>query len=271
MCRIPCSLLDKEQPVPSSLSLDLQESHSCNLSFRSSSRSQSTIPDEVPLSTGRTSIIWLHKSSPIFCFVGRRLPDSRLSFFRVEAERSICANPTSNNKSSALLLTSFSNELHSYTKLEREETIYASNRNLGALRGIVESSRGKKSLELWIAYIRAIKNIYDVVKIVIHQGSTLSSCLFTFVLDMLTEHIQEQATKSLLFADNCILVGELREELNRKLEMWRQVLEVHIFRIFDVRLHKVDKAYSRCKDWRSYHTKSLNLSIFGQSYNTTRN
>jgi len=111
MCIIPCSFLDKEQSVPSSLSWDRLESQSCSLSFSSSSRSQLTVSDDFPVPTRRVSIIWLHESSPSFCSVERLLPDSVLSSFLDEAEWSISANRTSNSRSSGLLPSSVSNEL----------------------------------------------------------------------------------------------------------------------------------------------------------------
>ena len=98
-----------------------------------------------------------------------------------------------------------------------------------------------------IAYIRAIKDMYDGVttsvrtqngttedfpiKIGLHQGSTLSPYLFTLVMDVLTEHIQEPVPQCMLFADDIVLAGESREEINGKLELWRQALETHGFRI----------------------------------------
>ena len=67
-----------------------------------------------------------------------------------------------------------------------------------------------------IAYIRVIKDMYEgaltsvrtldgvtedfPVTIGLHQGSSLSPYLFTLVLDVLTEHIQELAPRCMLFA-----------------------------------------------------------------------
>jgi len=52
----------------------------------------------------------------------------------------------------------------------------------------------------------------------LHQESTLSPYLFTLVLNVLTEHIQELAPRCILFADDVVLLEESREELNRRLE-----------------------------------------------------
>jgi len=88
-----------------------------------------------------------------------------------------------------------------------------------------------------IAYIRVIKDMYEgaltsvrtldgvtedfPVTIGLHQGSSLSPYLFTLVLDVLTEHIQELAPRCMFFADDVVLLGESREELNGRLETWR--------------------------------------------------
>jgi len=84
-----------------------------------------------------------------------------------------------------------------------------------------------------VTYIRAIKDMYEGSRLVwghngdtedfpittgLHQGSTLSPYLFTFVLDVLTEHIQERAPRCMLFADERVLLGESKEELNGRLE-----------------------------------------------------
>ncbi|KAL5171178.1 hypothetical protein HKD37_11G032712 [Glycine soja] len=69
------------------------------------------------------------------------------------------------------------------------------------------------------------------ITIGLHQGSTLSPYLFTLILDVLTEQIQEIAPRCMLFADDIVLLGESREELNERLETWRRALETHGFRL----------------------------------------
>ena len=58
----------------------------------------------------------------------------------------------------------------------------------------------------------------------LHQRSTLSSYLFILVLGVLVEHIQDLVSRCMLFTDDIFLVEELREELNRKLALWKQAL-----------------------------------------------
>ncbi|KAF1895826.1 hypothetical protein Lal_00037942, partial [Lupinus albus] len=67
----------------------------------------------------------------------------------------------------------------------------------------------------------------DLEKKGIHQGSTLSPNLFALVLNVLIEHIKEPMPQYILSADDIIL----RDELNGKLELWRQALEAHRFHI----------------------------------------
>ena len=69
------------------------------------------------------------------------------------------------------------------------------------------------------------------ITIGLQQGSTLSPYLFTLVLDVLTEHIQELAPRCILFANDVVLLGESREEVNGRLETWRQALEAYGFRL----------------------------------------
>lgn len=118
-----------------------------------------------------------------------------------------------------------------------------------------------KTLEkkgIMIAYIQVIQDIYEWVStsiwthggevddfpitISLHQGSTLIPCLFTLILDVLTEHIQELALRGILFVDDTILLEESKENLNEMLETWRRVLETHSFR-----LSKSKMEYMECK------------------------
>ncbi|KAH1203821.1 Peroxisome biogenesis factor 10 [Glycine max] len=80
------------------------------------------------------------------------------------------------------------------------------------------------------------------ITIGLHQGSTLSPYLFTLILDVLTEQIQEIAPRCMLFADDIVLLGESREELNERLETWRRALEIHGFR-----LSRSKSEYMECK------------------------
>ena len=57
---------------------------------------------------------------------------------------------------------------------------------------------------------------------------TLTPYLFTTALDVLTEHIQELVPRCMLCANNIVLLGESREVINGKLELWRQTFKEHV-------------------------------------------
>ncbi|KEH29601.1 transmembrane protein, putative [Medicago truncatula] len=88
-----------------------------------------------------------------------------------------------------LTLTSITNSLCSVVKLSPVP------------REILWKALAKKGVR--VAYIRYIKDMYQ-------QASTS--------IDVLTEHIQELAPRCMFFAYDVVLLGELREELNGRLE-----------------------------------------------------
>ena len=47
----------------------------------------------------------------------------------------------------------------------------------------------------------------------------------SLVVDALIESIKEEVPVCMFFADDIVLVAELREEINVKLEIWRNTLE----------------------------------------------
>ena len=51
------------------------------------------------------------------------------------------------------------------------------------------------------------------VKVVMHQGSVLSTFLFAVVVDVVTEFAREGALSELLYADDLVLVSESIEAL----------------------------------------------------------
>ena len=59
----------------------------------------------------------------------------------------------------------------------------------------------------------------------LHQSSTLSPYLFALVMDELTKHIQTEVPWCMLFADDIVLVDEIKEGVNAKFELWRNNLE----------------------------------------------
>ncbi|KAF1891102.1 hypothetical protein Lal_00001241 [Lupinus albus] len=67
------------------------------------------------------------------------------------------------------------------------------------------------------------------------------------VLNILTKHIQEPMPQSMLFTDDIVLVGHSREELNGRLEMWRQALGTHEFRISRSKIEYMECKFSKMR------------------------
>lgn len=92
-----------------------------------------------------------------------------------------------------------------------------------------------------MAYIRTIKDMYNgantQVKMVggdskhfpiemgLHQGSILSHFSFSLMMDELIRFIQDKVSRCMLFADDIILIDEIRDRINAKLEVWKQTLK----------------------------------------------
>ena len=63
------------------------------------------------------------------------------------------------------------------------------------------------------------------VKVGQHQGSALSPFLFAVIMDRLMNEVRRKPPWNLLFADDIVICKENREEVERRLESWRYVLE----------------------------------------------
>lgn len=69
------------------------------------------------------------------------------------------------------------------------------------------------------------------VRVGLHQGSALSPFIFNIVMDVIIEEVRETVPWNILYADDIVLCAESREDLEVKLERWRQVLEDRGMRI----------------------------------------
>ncbi|XP_055825518.1 uncharacterized protein LOC129894046 [Solanum dulcamara] len=109
-----------------------------------------------------------------------------------------------------------------------------------------------------MVYIRAINDMYDEdntwikmiggdtkyfpVEMGLHQGSMPSPFLFAFVMDEMTQSIQEQVPWCMLFTNDIVLIDETRDRVNDRLEVSRQTLEFNGFK-----LSRTNTEYLKCK------------------------
>ena len=63
------------------------------------------------------------------------------------------------------------------------------------------------------------------VKVGLHQGSALSPFLFAVIMDRLTDEVRREPPWTMLFADDIVICGGTREEVERRLESWRCAFE----------------------------------------------
>ena len=91
----------------------------------------------------------------------------------------------------------------------------------------------KKKVSL--KYVEAIKDMYDGVTtcvkacngtssyfpimVGLHQSSALSPYLFALIMDELTKDIQDEVPWCMLFADDIMLIDEIRVRVSAKLEL----------------------------------------------------
>ena len=63
------------------------------------------------------------------------------------------------------------------------------------------------------------------VNVGVHQGSVLSPFLFNSVLDEILVEVDKKYMYELLYADDIVLVGRTRNELEDKIKSWKNVIE----------------------------------------------
>ena len=63
------------------------------------------------------------------------------------------------------------------------------------------------------------------VKVGVHQGSVLSPFLFNIVVDEIISELDKKYMYELLYADDLVLIGDTKEELENKIKMWKAAIE----------------------------------------------
>ena len=59
----------------------------------------------------------------------------------------------------------------------------------------------------------------------LHQGSSLSPCLFAMIMDVLAHGIKDLSPWCMLYADGIVLCGTRPEVVEKKVEEWRRAME----------------------------------------------
>ena len=94
-------------------------------------------------------------------------------------------------------------------------------------------------------YIDVIKDIYNgsvtitrktseensefSIIVGLDRGSTLSSYLFSLIMDKLTREIQDEVSRDMLFVDNTVLINETNAGINARLKLWTETLKTKGF------------------------------------------
>jgi retron-type reverse transcriptase len=106
-----------------------------------------------------------------------------------------------------------------------------------------------------VIFIRAYDGESDAIsiKIRLHQGSALSSYIFTLMMNEITKNIQGDISWCMFFADDVVLIDESRIGVDQKLELWRQTLESKGSKI----------KYMRCR-FSEDNSDDGNVSLDGQ-------
>jgi hypothetical protein len=78
----------------------------------------------------------------------------------------------------------------------------------------------------------------------VRKRSVLSHFLFATIVDKLTCAIQEVVPWCMLFADDIVLIVEIRAGVNVKLELWRRTLKSKGFRISRSEIEYIEYKFS---------------------------
>jgi uncharacterized protein with ACT and thioredoxin-like domain len=74
-----------------------------------------------------------------------------------------------------------------------------------------------------ITCVRTCDSESDIfpIKIELHQGSVLNSYIFTLMMAEITKDISGDISWCIIFANDVVLIGESRIEVDKKLDLWR--------------------------------------------------
>ncbi|XP_071739038.1 uncharacterized protein [Rutidosis leptorrhynchoides] len=138
-------------------------------------------------------------------------------------------------------------------RLRRETKV--SENQFGFMPGCSSMEGAKTRVRTTVGYTE-----YFPVEVGLHQGSALSPFLFALVLDDLSQRIQGSIPWCLIFADDIVVVSESQDELNRRLEQWRNALEQNGLRISRLKSEYLRCDYGRIED----HNDTVDIRIGDQ-------
>ncbi|PKA65631.1 ubiquitin-protein ligase E3 C [Apostasia shenzhenica] len=79
----------------------------------------------------------------------------------------------------------------------------------------------------------------------LHQGSALSPYLFALIMEVMTEHIQDEVPWCMLFADDIVLIEKTKEGAKAKIVLWRNALESKGFHLSRSKTEYMECAFSQ--------------------------
>ena len=92
----------------------------------------------------------------------------------------------------------------------------------------------------------------------------MSFSLFAIVMDEITKSIHEDIPWCMLFVNDIVLIDETKEEVNKKLELWRQTLEARRFR-----LSRLKTKYMECNFGKRKNNEQGVITLDGQQIPVT--
>ena len=124
-----------------------------------------------------------------------------------------------------------------------------------------------KNVKTKVKSVAGMTEDFDV-RVGLHQGSALSPFLFNVVFDVLTEGVRRGVPWDIMYADDVVLVGETKREVEERTEEWRAVLESR-----GMRISRSKTEYLRMTDEDQVQDQDGNrrsINLDGQPMNRTR-